>query len=122
MLLFLFNEYKKCLQYIQWVYNVSVKRKDGKDMKKIEKGYTVNDWFGNKVASECKRNITMCDVFAILKETPKAVYAMLSVGCDSRKCMWVPKSCLIETTGETVVECTYDEAVEEFRSYWSLYR
>lgn len=46
-----------------------------------DKFLTVKDWFANKVANELGKNITMCDVFAILKETEKAVYAMLNVGC-----------------------------------------
>lgn len=37
---------------------------------------TVKDWFADKVAKELSRKIDMCDVFAILKETDKAVYAM----------------------------------------------
>lgn len=60
------------------------------------KSYEVKDWFGDKVAQEVKRNISMCDVFAIMKETEKAVYAMLNLGENFRKCMWVPKSVLIE--------------------------
>lgn len=43
---------------------------------KENKSYTVKDWFANKVANEVKRNISMCDVFAIMKETEKAVYCM----------------------------------------------
>ena len=60
------------------------------------KSYTVQDWFANKVANEVKRNIAMCDVFAIIKETEKAVYGLLNLGCDSHKCMWIPKSVLVE--------------------------
>lgn len=91
-------------------------------MKKIDKAYTVKEWFGNKVAEECKRNITMCDVFAILKETPKAVYAMLNIGCNSKKTMWIPKSVLVEYNGETLTDCTYEEACDEFRNMWAMYR
>lgn len=60
------------------------------------KEIAVKDWFANKVANELGRNITMCYVFAILKETEKAVYAMLNVGCYQRKTMWIPKSVLVE--------------------------
>ena len=49
-----------------------------------DKFLTVKDWFANKVANELGKNITMCDVFAILKETEKAVDAMLNVGCYQR--------------------------------------
>lgn len=96
------------------------------------KSYTVKDWFGNKVANEVQRNITMCDVFAILKETEKAVYAMLNLGCDFRKCMWVPKSVLVENevgkteigtyNYETLFIEDYDTAVEEFKSFWKMFK
>lgn len=96
------------------------------------KSYTVKDWFASKVAQEVKKNIFCCDVFAVLKETDKAVYAMLNLGCDSRKTMWVPKSVLIENevgeteTGsvnyETLFIEDYDEAVERFKSFWSQYK
>lgn len=36
------------------------------------KEIAVKDWFANKVANELGRNITMCYVFAILKETEKS--------------------------------------------------
>lgn len=96
------------------------------------KSYTVKDWFGNKVAQEVKRNISMCDVFAILKETDKAVYAMLNLGCDFKKTMWIPKSVLIENeVGETATGAfnyetlfieDYDEAVKSFSTHWSNFR
>lgn len=96
------------------------------------KSYAVKDWFANKVANEVKRNITMCDVFAILKETDKAVYAMLNLGCDFRKCMWVPKSVLeVSEVGldaaeimhhETIFEEDYDKCVELFKSFWNDYK
>lgn len=58
------------------------------------KKITVKDWFANKVATELGKNITMCYVFAILKETEKAVYVMLNVGCYQRKTMWIdPEVC-----------------------------
>ena len=96
------------------------------------KSYTVKNWFANKVANEAKKNISMCDVFAILKETEKAVYAMLNLGCDSRKCMWVPKSVLeVAEVGldaaeimhhETIFEEDYNKCVEEFQYFWSCYK
>lgn len=68
-----------------------------------DKFLTVKDWFANKVANELGKNITMCDVFAILKETEKAVYAMLNVGCYQRKTMWVPKNpCLLKKTQQNM--------------------
>lgn len=90
-----------------------------------DKFITVKDWFANKVANELGKNITMCDVFAILKETEKAVYAMLNVGCYQRKTMWIPKSVLVEEDpaehGDNRVIYTddYDLAALYFKNYWS---
>lgn len=96
------------------------------------KSYTVKEWFANKVAEEVKRTITMCDVFAILKESEKAVYAMLNIGCGHKKTMWVPKSVLVENevgTGADGLECyetffieDYNEAVTEFEKHWDNFR
>lgn len=96
------------------------------------KSYTVTDWFGNKVANELKRNITMCDVFAILKETEKAAYCMLTYDVDKRKCMWVPKSALVmrevgtQESGEyaylTLFTDDYEYAVKELLAHWSCYK
>lgn len=82
--------------------------------------YTVKDWFANKVANEVKRNISMCDVFCIIKETEKAVYAMLNLGTNMSKTMWVPKSVLVEKEGgaETLMVSDYNEAVSRFNAYW----
>ncbi len=93
--------------------------------------YSVKEWFANKVANEVQKNIEMCDVFAILKETEKAVYAMLDIGCNSRKTMWVPKSVLVEhevgygeeseSHYETLFIESYDEAVERFSDFWKQF-
>lgn len=95
------------------------------------KSYTVKEWFADKIANELEKDIYMCDVFAILKETEKAVYAMLNLGPNSRKCMWVPKSVLIanevgyDETGaynhETLFIEDYNEAVEAFKDHWDNY-
>ena len=97
------------------------------------KSLTVKDWFGNKIAQEVKRNISMCDVFCIIKETEKAVYAVLNLGCDSRKTVWIPKSVLVERavgedadTGrmnhETLIVDSYEEAIEEFKIFWGNFK
>jgi len=85
--------------------------------------YTVKDWFANKVARDVHRNIFMCDVFCILKETDKAVYAMLNLGTNFHKTMWVPKSVLVskENGHETLRISDYDEALFEFKLHWSDY-
>lgn len=100
---------------------------------KAKKSYTVKEWFADKVANEVRRNINCCDVFAILKESEKAVYAMLNLGCDFRKCTWIPKSVLVENEigedevtkayhHETYIEADYDKAVEMFKVFWSQYK
>ena len=97
---------------------------------KTGKSYSVKDWFANKVANELGRNISMCDVFAILKETEKAVYAMLNLGTFSKKTMWIPKSVLIENevgkaesgyNHETLIEADYEKCCFEFKHHWNTY-
>lgn len=95
------------------------------------KSYTVKEWFANKVANEVRKNISMCDVFAVLKETEKAIYAMLNIGCNERKTMWVPKSVLVESNVgqdenlemhyETLFIEDYEKAVEQFEKHWELF-
>jgi len=95
------------------------------------KSYTVTDYFAERVAEEANRSISMCDVFGILKETDKAIYAMLNIGARSRKCMWVPKCFLVshevgkDETGamhyETKRYTDYEEAVSAFQGHWNQY-
>lgn len=97
-----------------------------------DKCYRVAEWFENKIANEVGKNILDCSVFAILKETDKAVYAMMSIGPMERRCMWIPKSVLIaypvgedEDTHEyfykTIFTDDYEEAVERFKDHWLDY-
>ena len=93
--------------------------------------YSVKEWFEDKIANEVGRNILDCSVFDILKETEKAVYAMMSLGPMERKCMWIPKSVLVEKeVGEneyggynhpTYFEADYDTAVQMFKDHWRDY-
>lgn len=95
------------------------------------KSITVKDWFANKVAQEVGRNINMCDVFGIIKETEKAVYAVLNLGCRSRKAMWIPKSVLIENeVGEDAYGMmhyetknfeSYEDAMQELIYHWNMF-
>ena len=95
------------------------------------KSYEVKDWFADKVAQEVSKNISMCEVFAILKETEKAVYAMLNLGTNFRLCKWVPKSVLVELEAgkqengtikyETIFEEDYDKCVELFKEHWEQF-
>ncbi len=89
--------------------------------------YEVKEWFANKIANEVGRNITDCSLFAVLKETEKAVYAMLHIGGTSRKCTWIPKSVLIDTTDEVdeydgrfplIINDNYDEVVKAWAELW----
>ena len=100
-------------------------------MERTGKSYTVKKWFADKVAQEMRRNINMCDVFAIVKESEKAVYAMLNLGCDFRKTMWIPKSALVENevgedaSGEMhyeTIKADYNEAVKKFAEHWDSFR
>ena len=83
-------------------------------------GYTVKEWFANKVANEVGRNISMCDVFCILRETEKAVYAVMNLGTNFSRTIWVPKSVLVEKESiETLKISDYNEAMSRFKAMWS---
>lgn len=93
--------------------------------------YEVKEWFANKIANEVGRNITDCSLFAVIKETEKAVYAMLHIGGTSRKCTWIPKSVLIDTTDEDddydgrfplIINSNYDEVVKAWTELWKNFR
>lgn len=93
--------------------------------------YEVKEWFANKIANEVGRNITDCSLFAVIKETEKAVYAMLHIGGTSRKCTWIPKSVLIDTTDEVdeydgrfplIINSNYDEVVKAWTELWKDFR
>lgn len=97
-----------------------------------KKSYIVKQWFANKIAEELQQNITMCDVFAVIKETEKAIYAMLNIGTMKKKTIWVPKSALEEfeigedsNTGEfhheTYINSDYEEASKMFNDFWKKY-
>lgn len=100
----------------------------------IEAGrtYEVKEWFANKVAQEVGRNITDCQLFAVIKETEKAVYAMLHIGGTSRKTMWIPKSVLVDNTEEEmedadgrfplIINNDYNEVAKKWDELWSMFR
>lgn len=87
--------------------------------------YRMKEWFATKVAQEIRHNLSTDEVFAILKETEKAVYAMLAISPNYSKCVWIPKSCLIEDVGSsdfyTRQNISYEEAKDECRRFWSMY-
>lgn len=84
---------------------------------------TVKEWFANKVANEVRRNISMCEVFCILRETEKAVYAILNLGTNFSRTMWIPKSVLVENENgsETLRIEDYNEAMSRFYAMWKDY-
>ena len=93
--------------------------------------YEVKEWFANKIANEVGRNITDCSLFAVIKETEKAVYAMIHIGGTSRKCTWIPKSVLIDTTDEVdeydgrfplIINSNYDEVVKAWTELWKDFK
>ena len=98
-------------------------------MKGTGKSYTVKTWMANKIANDVKMNISACDVFAILKETEKAVYAMLDLGNGHCKTTWIPKSALVENEvhtvpfekayHETYTTSNYKEALDSFKTFWA---
>lgn len=87
--------------------------------------FVMKDWFANKLANEIKHNICSADIFAILKETEKAVYAMISLSANRSKCVWIPKSCIEKSEGSidfrTRTNIDYDAALNEFHLFWSAY-
>lgn len=98
-------------------------------MKRTGKSISVKEWFANKMAQEIGRNISRCDVFGIIKESEKAVYALVDLGTAGSKTTWIPKSCLIEAEvgigddaqgymhWDTYRFENYDEARAEFRRF-----
>lgn len=97
-------------------------------MTNIEAGkcYTVKEWFADKVANEVGKNISECNLFAVLKETEKAVYAMLNCGYKTRKTMWIPKSVIVEYEDEyggdnLIINDNYEEVSKMFTDMWNDY-
>lgn len=97
------------------------------------KSYEIKEWKQNEICELVQRNLTMCDIFAVLKETEKAIYAMLDIGNDRCKSTWIPKSALIECeigedpeTGmnhpEILFEADYDKALVAFRQMCADHR
>lgn len=100
-------------------------------MKRTGKSYTVKEWYANKIANEVHRSIHMCEVFGIIKETEKAVYAVLNLGNRFSRTTWVPKSVLVEqqigetasgsVNYETLQFETFEEATAEFNRFWNSF-
>ena len=85
----------------------------------------MKEWFACKVANEIRRNLHTTEIFAVLRETEKAIYAMLTIAPGYNRCIWIPKSCTEETAGSrdffTRTNLSYDQAVAEANLFWSSY-
>lgn len=100
-------------------------------MTHTNKSYKVPEWFLINNIDKIGPDFALSDVFAIIKETPKAVYAMLNLGVMKRRCLWIPKSVLIEREVgeqedgqmfyETIKEEDYDECVKLFKEHWDKF-
>lgn len=85
----------------------------------------MKEWFANKVANEIRHNLHTTEIFAILRETEKAVYAVLAIEPGCTRCTWIPKSCIEEQPGSidfhTRFGLSYEAAMTEARLFWSAY-
>lgn len=86
----------------------------------------MKEWFANKVAKEIRCNLHTTEIFAVLRETEKALYVLLNVAPNCTRCAWVPKSCTEECAGSadfhTRTGLTYQEALNEAKLFWASYR
>ena len=84
----------------------------------------MKDWFANKTCRELRRNLHSADIFAVLRETEKAIYVMLRE-YGKPICIWVPKSCVESVSGSadfhTLFNVSYETAAFEHRLFWSAY-
>lgn len=97
-------------------------------MFEANKSYTVKDWFTVKLMKERNlHRISHCIVFAVLKETEKAAYAMLDLGCHLKMTTWVPKSCIeiddnnMNDDRNVRLGLTYEEAAVEHEVMWNSF-
>lgn len=90
------------------------------------KALRMKEWIANKKAQEFKINLYTDEIFAVLKETEKAIYAMISLGQGRHKCTWLPKSAVEECEPAnkdfaTRYGLTYEEAALELKVESSFY-
>lgn len=94
------------------------------------KAYGMKQWFGNKLANELKRNLHNDEIFAIMKETEKAVYCMISIDSNRSKSLWIPKSALEEydegddgcCIRRSPMICeNYEECLNAFHEMWHCF-
>lgn len=81
----------------------------------------IKEWFEKKLVNDGviinHGGIYTFELFAILKETEKAVYAMCMVGTYGddaiRKCIWIPKSVIENIENARRID-DYEKAVQAF--------
>ena len=81
----------------------------------------LKEWFEDKLAKELNiSGLYTIKIFCIIKETEKAVYAMLDCGYDGtgsyvrRRCAWIPKSVIESDINEIEVIPDYEKAKNAF--------
>ena len=90
-------------------------------MTMTKKAMEAKDWFA------AKNDLGNGQIVAIIKETEKAIYALVWTSFNNRKTTWIPKSCIESRDEEdaykqTIIADSYEAAVERYndlRSYWA---
>lgn len=89
-------------------------------MTMTQKAMEVKDWFA------AKNDLGNGQIVAIIKESEKAVYALVWTSFNNRKTTWIPKSCIDTREEQDIMKQTviaeYEEAVErlaDLRRYWN---
>lgn len=94
------------------------------------KRLVVKDWFHEKKMNELKKDVQSTNVFAILKETEKALQVFVGDPCLFMT-YWCPKSCIeerpeVEKSGVinniTFICDSFEEAFERWNFEMSFYR
>lgn len=87
-------------------------------MTRINNEIKIADWFAQK--NDIDMGLFGADVYAILKETEKAIYAIVGNMFGRVKTTWIPKSVLSykEASSSTfcIAGCEWKEAMELIRS------
>jgi hypothetical protein len=104
-------------------YNIIIKTKTNtlEEENKMTNKVFMKEWFEDKLYKEWNlKFIGTMEVFCKLKETEKAIYAMVYVGYAGNgtyarhKCTWIPKSALYDGVDALQTISDYDEACKAF--------
>lgn len=81
----------------------------------------VNDWFMKRLNTEYGKSLYGRSVYAIFKETERAIYAMVADG-DDYIVSWIPKSCIERVSKNYARWATIegDITVEEAIHAWKI--